>query len=204
MLDREQLSQALRAVPPDKRTDSVAVAEHLVKAGLLWRYQARKLLQGTHGGLKFGNYRILTPVGEGGMGRVFLARDVRNGQLLALKILPPKKAREEPRMLARFRRTALVDIDPGPLRRPRAGGKPLVARGLSGRALRMRHRRRRLPRPGLLAEASDGGSAGGRRDRPVRMAATAVTASVALGLHGVLTRRRGAAPRRGRRRRRPR
>jgi serine/threonine protein kinase len=38
------------------------------------------------------------------MGNVFLARDVRNGQLLALKILPPRKAREEPRMLARFRR----------------------------------------------------------------------------------------------------
>jgi hypothetical protein len=104
LLDREQLALALRAVPPEKRTDSVAVAEHLVTVGMLWRYQARKLLQGTHGGLKFGNYRILTPIGEGGMGRVFLARDARNGQLLALKILPPKKAREEPRMLARFRR----------------------------------------------------------------------------------------------------
>src|SRR5262245_52043981 len=104
LLDREQLGQALRAVPLEKRTDSLAVAEHLVKTGLLWRYQARKLLQGTYNGLKFGNYRILTPIGEGGMGRVFLARDVRNAQLLALKILPPKKGREEPRMLARCRR----------------------------------------------------------------------------------------------------
>lgn len=104
LLEREQLGQALRAVAADRRSDPVAVAEHLVHAGLLTRFQARKLLQGAHGGLKLGPYRLLTPIGKGGMGTVFLARDTRNNQILALKILPPKKAREEPRMLARFRR----------------------------------------------------------------------------------------------------
>src|SRR5262249_46991375 len=38
------------------------------------------------------------------MGTVYLARDTRNQQLLALKVLPPKRAREEDRMLARFQR----------------------------------------------------------------------------------------------------
>src|SRR5947209_15783836 len=37
------------------------------------------------------------------MATVFLARDHRNGQLVALKVLPPQVAREE-RMVARFRR----------------------------------------------------------------------------------------------------
>jgi serine/threonine protein kinase len=38
------------------------------------------------------------------MGAVFLARDIRQKKLVALKILPPKKARREERLLARFRR----------------------------------------------------------------------------------------------------
>src|SRR5205807_1968167 len=51
-----------------------------------------------------GPFQILAPIGRGGMGTVYLARDSRSGQLLALKVLPPKKAREEERLLSRFRR----------------------------------------------------------------------------------------------------
>jgi serine/threonine protein kinase len=38
------------------------------------------------------------------MGTVYLARDSRSQQLVALKVLPPKRAREEKRVLARFQR----------------------------------------------------------------------------------------------------
>jgi serine/threonine protein kinase len=38
------------------------------------------------------------------MGTVYLARDSRSPKLLALKVLPPKRARREERLLARFRR----------------------------------------------------------------------------------------------------
>jgi len=42
------------------------------------------------------------------MGTVYLARDSRDLKLVALKILPPKKAREEQRYLARFQREMVL------------------------------------------------------------------------------------------------
>jgi serine/threonine protein kinase len=104
LLTREQLQAALRSVPRAQRGDPKALADHLVKAGKLSRFQARKLLEGTAVGLKLGPFQVLAPIGKGGMGTVYLARDSRSEQLLALKVLSPKRAREEERILARFRR----------------------------------------------------------------------------------------------------
>src|SRR5713226_930804 len=104
LLDSEQLQSAVRAAPPDSRSAPESLADHLVKAGKLSRYQALKLLQGTVLGLVLGPYQILSPLGRGGMGTVYLARDSRDLKLVALKILPPKRAREEQRYLARFQR----------------------------------------------------------------------------------------------------
>jgi serine/threonine protein kinase len=104
LLDRTQLQTALRSVPPDQRDQPEILAQHLTKLGKLSRFQAAKLLKGTFVGLVLGPFQVLAPIGRGGMGTVYLARDSRSGQLLALKVLPPKRAREEQRVLARFRR----------------------------------------------------------------------------------------------------
>src|SRR5262249_12625358 len=80
------------------------MADHLVKLGKLSRFQASKLIGGAPLGLVLGPYQVLAPIGRGGMGTVYLARDTRSQMLLALKVLPPKRAREEERLLARFRR----------------------------------------------------------------------------------------------------
>ena len=104
LLSRDELQESLRALPRAQRTDPEAMAEHLIRLGKLSRFQARKLLEGAPLGLVLGPFQVLAPVGRGGMGTVYLARDTRSDLLLALKILPPKRAREEERLLTRFRR----------------------------------------------------------------------------------------------------
>jgi serine/threonine protein kinase len=104
VLDREQLREALRQLQPEQRQDADALAEHLIHTGKLSRFQAVKIMQGTALGLVLGPFHVLAPIGRGGMGTVYLARDSRSQQLVALKVLPPKRAREEERLLARFRR----------------------------------------------------------------------------------------------------
>src|SRR3954453_10227921 len=81
LYDRRQLQDCLREVPKGQRQDPYALADHLVHIGKLSRFQASKLLKGIAVGLVLGPYQILAPLGKGGMGTVFLARDDRSQQL---------------------------------------------------------------------------------------------------------------------------
>ncbi|MCA1613157.1 MAG: serine/threonine-protein kinase [Acidobacteria bacterium] len=56
-------------------------------------------------GRALGPYRVLSLVGAGGMGEVYLARDTRLGRQVALKILPPAFTRD-PARVSRFEREA--------------------------------------------------------------------------------------------------
>ena len=56
-------------MPREQRHDSDAVAEHLVRAGKLSRFQARKLLEGTARGLVLGPFQVLAPVAGAAWGR---------------------------------------------------------------------------------------------------------------------------------------
>lgn len=104
LLSPEALRQAVASASPAARTNAKHLAEHFVRLGRLSHFQARKLLDGTPTGLVLGPYQIVMPIGRGGMGTVYLARDSRKPRLLALKVLPPRRARTEERLLARFRR----------------------------------------------------------------------------------------------------
>jgi len=56
-------------------------------------------------GAQVGPYRILSPLGAGGMGKVYRARDTKLGRDVAMKTLPSEFARN-PERLARLRREA--------------------------------------------------------------------------------------------------
>src|SRR6202050_1678335 len=58
-------------------------------------------------GDKLGPYEILTPIGAGGMGEVYKARDTRLDRDVAIKVLPEALARD-PERLVRFEREAKV------------------------------------------------------------------------------------------------
>ena len=56
-------------------------------------------------GAKLGPYEILSPLGAGGMGEVYRAKDSRLKREVAVKVLPDSTARN-PEALSRFRREA--------------------------------------------------------------------------------------------------
>jgi eukaryotic-like serine/threonine-protein kinase len=60
---------------------------------------------GFHPGRRLGPYRVVGPLGAGGMGTVYRAHDTKLGRDVAIKTLPPEYVRDQNR-LARLRREA--------------------------------------------------------------------------------------------------
>src|ERR1700758_2708147 len=56
-------------------------------------------------GTKLGPYEILAPLGAGGMGEVYRAKDTRLGREVAIKVIPERFA-ADPDLLSRFEREA--------------------------------------------------------------------------------------------------
>jgi eukaryotic-like serine/threonine-protein kinase len=86
-------------------TDTDFVAERIVEAGLLTRWQADRLLEGRHKGFFLGKYKLLGLLGTGGMSSVYLAEHVLMQRRVAIKVLPKSRV-EDTSYLARFHREA--------------------------------------------------------------------------------------------------
>lgn len=79
-----------------------SLANELRTQGLLTQWQADQLLKGQTG-FVLGKYRLLTPVGKGGMGHVFKARDSETGAIVAIKVMSRKLTGNQT-LVSRFRR----------------------------------------------------------------------------------------------------
>lgn len=104
LMTRDQLAASLRTLPRKLWLDTDRVAEHLIRTGKLSRFQAEKLIAGKTVGLQVGPFQILAPIGKGGISVVYLARDSRTSELVALKTFSPKRAKADNRALVRFQR----------------------------------------------------------------------------------------------------
>jgi serine/threonine protein kinase len=87
---------------PESPSDCAAL---FIKEGLLTSYQAKQLLSGKFKGFRLGPYKILQPLGKGGMGMVFLGEHLSLKRKVAIKVLPSDKAKDN-LSFERFQREA--------------------------------------------------------------------------------------------------
>ena len=105
LVSGDDLAKARAQSPVEPEKDAaVRLARVLIEQGSLTTYQAKKVLAGATRGFFLGEYRIQRSLGEGGMGKVYLAVRERDGLRVAIKVLPPSKAVDGGQALARFRR----------------------------------------------------------------------------------------------------
>ncbi len=59
-------------------------------------------------GTQLGPYKIEAPLGAGGMGEVFRAKDIRLGRVVAIKVLPHDKVADLERRKSSYKKPALL------------------------------------------------------------------------------------------------
>jgi serine/threonine-protein kinase len=93
---------AAGAPPAGAESEAEQMADAMVAANLLTRWQANKLLQGKHKGFMLGKYKLLEHLGKGGMSQVYLAEHTLMKRKVAIKVLPKARV-EDATYLERFR-----------------------------------------------------------------------------------------------------
>jgi serine/threonine protein kinase len=99
-LDHACSDQSLR-----KEVESLLAAIEKEDSRSLWQFSMEGCA--LESGALLGSYEILAPLGSGGMGDVYRARDTHLHREVAVKVLSPNFA-DDPNLLRRFRREAHV------------------------------------------------------------------------------------------------
>lgn len=95
LVEEDRLAQALddykRSHDGELADDSEGLADFLITANLLTRWQCDKLLNRQYKGFHLGKHKLLGHLGSGGMSSVFLAEHRLMHRLAAIKVLPKKR-----------------------------------------------------------------------------------------------------------------
>jgi serine/threonine-protein kinase len=110
---RNEVEECLTAQLQDEQKGRLStLADLLVERGFVTRSQLSRLTQAelnppgaAASSTRLGHYDLLGKLGEGGMGAVYKARDTRDNKIVAVKVLPRSKARDEV-FLKRFEQEA--------------------------------------------------------------------------------------------------
>lgn len=108
LIESDQLQKVLKEHLPansDETLTAEDLAERLISAGHLTRWQCDKLLEGRYKGFFLGKYKLLDHLGTGGMSSVYLAEHVLMQRRVAIKVLPKHRV-QDASYLARFLREA--------------------------------------------------------------------------------------------------
>ena len=81
----------------------------MIASGYLTDFQLGLLTRGFADLLFLGDYKLLDRIGQGRMAGVYKAVHATSGQMVAVKVLPPSKAKHPP-LLARFQRESRLAL----------------------------------------------------------------------------------------------
>lgn len=105
LLSSTELVDYLVRLPNAEQMPPTELADHFVRDGLLTPFQAQHLLRGRYKNFIIGKYKIIEPLGTGGMSQVFLCEHTVMKHRVALKLLPLKD-HADPALISRFQREA--------------------------------------------------------------------------------------------------
>jgi len=107
LLSKEQIDDATEQLRAEafEFTDAESAAQGFVQLGLLNPWQTNRLLKGKHKGFVLGKYRLLSRLGTGAMGAVYLAEHAGLKRQCAIKVLPASRVGDAS-YLERFLREA--------------------------------------------------------------------------------------------------
>jgi serine/threonine-protein kinase len=110
LVEKDQLAQVLdplKQSEPAAWEDGERIAERLIEAKLLTRWQCEGLLKGKYKRFFLGQYKLLGLLGTGGMSSVYLAEHMMMHCLRAIKVLPISRV-DDSSYLARFKQEAVA------------------------------------------------------------------------------------------------
>ncbi|WP_437188181.1 serine/threonine protein kinase [Planctomicrobium sp. SH668] len=106
----EQIREFLKSRPVVRVTDPLEMAKLAIRARVVTRFQAEEILKSRGRRLRINDYVLTEVLGFGGMGQVYIGRDLNTQERVAIKILG-EQFKHDSGMRARFRMEAQAGMN---------------------------------------------------------------------------------------------